>query len=148
MVGRLALDGVVGARRGDPSDRVRSLLPTIAPDSSLSTASQRPIADQEIGEDGSHGSDPGRSVMARDSYDGSLDLIEDGLLNGEASITALLARSFGKEEHLPPMLYRLWRAGRIDGEWLREAVACTWTYSESPKKRLSEAEWIELFKAA
>jgi hypothetical protein len=85
--------------------------------------------------------------MAHDSYDGSLDLVEDGLLNGEASIAALLARSFGREEHLPPMLYRLWRGGRIGGERLREAVACTWTYNESPKKRLSEAEWIELFKA-
>lgn len=84
----------------------------------------------------------------------TLDLIEAGLVGGDSWQAAAIAVHEHLADYVPPMLYRLWRDGRVDDERLREVIADVWIHNRSPVHGLGVEEpglgprrWLEMFKA-
>lgn len=83
-----------------------------------------------------------------DDHHGALQLIEHGLLSGDAYGATKFALDLRVDEHVPLILYRLWHEGRIGEADLQDVVACVWVNNRSPTAGLSRRRWVELFKAA
>jgi hypothetical protein len=78
----------------------------------------------------------------------SLALIEGALANDAWGAT-MTAVSEGLAEHVPGIVYRLWREGRLSGPGeLYDATAWSWIHNRSPEPCIGQRRWLQLFKAA
>jgi hypothetical protein len=74
--------------------------------------------------------------------------IEQALAHDDFHEAASAAIDLCLFDDVPPLLYRLWREGRISREQLPDAVAEVWIHNPSPVASLGQRRWVELFKTA
>jgi hypothetical protein len=75
-------------------------------------------------------------------------IIEAALADGDFYHGAAAAIDLRLFHQVPPILYRLWREGRVTRQQLPEAVAEVWIPNPSPVSSLGQRRWLEMFKAA